>query len=380
MTRDTDDAHETNSIVESADIAACALKLPAPVRLGDAVYTTRDYVAFRLTDQDGIEGFSFGYSRGTPLAETLERIAGAIVGTVPAQREATRQRILAASPAVRPLLIRAISLADIALWDLAAKRAATSLSSLLGAARQRVPAMPVAGYFRDVRGDDAVIHEIKDLEARGFRQIKLMVGALDSPKALSFLRRALAELNPTTRIAVDAHYTMNGTGQAIRTARALEDIGVSLLEDPFIPTEWRKLRHLSRSTSIDLAAGEDVVDPAQYLDLLESVSVLRVDPTTCGGIRASLSGIESATARGIDVIPHVFTALAAQLAGAYPGISYVEHISEESGSDPIDRYFDKPIEFHSGEVIIDQRAGVGIHLEWAHLERDSTAVSRIVRQ
>ncbi|MEU1300679.1 mandelate racemase/muconate lactonizing enzyme family protein [Streptomyces shenzhenensis] len=360
-----------------AEIAVCSLELPAPVRLGDAFYPTRDYVAVRLVDDAGIEGFAFGYSRGTPLAATLESILRSVVATRVGARAGTVQRILSASPAVRPLLVRAASLADIALWDLAAKCAGAPLADLLGAARDRVPVMPVAGYFRDVRGDDAVIAEITDLERRGHRRIKLMVGAVGSPQALAFLGRARDTLAPETRLAVDAHYSFTTVPEAVRAARTLEDAGVDLLEDPFLPTEWRKLRELRREARIELAAGEDVVDPVQYLDLLESVSVLRVDPTTCGGIRAALSGIEAAGHRGVGVIPHVFTAIAAQLAGAFPAVTSVEHIPAASGSDPIDRYFDGELTIEAGEVIVDRRPGVGIHLDWERLRRDAVAVVRI---
>jgi L-alanine-DL-glutamate epimerase-like enolase superfamily enzyme len=366
-----------NHRVVLAEIAVCALELPAPVRLGDATYRTRDYVVVRLVDEVGLEGFAFGYSRGTPLAVTLELILRSVVGTRVGARAGTIRRTLSASPAVRPLLLRAASLADIALWDLTAKVAGAPLVELLGETRDRVPVMPVAGYFRDVRGDDAVIEEITELARRGHRQIKLMVGAVGSPRAIAFVRRAREALASEIRLAVDAHYSLTTVPEAIRTARMLEDSGVALLEDPFVPTEWRKLRELRRGSRIELAAGEDVVDPVQYLDLLESVSVLRVDPTTCGGIRAALSGIEAANHRGVDVIPHVFTAIAAQLGGAFPVVTSVEHISVASGSDPIDRYFDGELEIESGEVVVDRRPGVGIHLDWEHLRRDAGSVIRI---
>ncbi|MER8072097.1 enolase C-terminal domain-like protein [Streptomyces sp. NPDC094034] len=363
--------------VALAEIIGCSLTLPAPVRLGDAVYATRDYVALRLVDDTGAEGFAFGYTRGTPLAATLKSMLRLVAGTRVGDRQGTLQRILSASPAVRPLLVRAASLADIALWDLAAKRAGAPLGDLLGATRDRVPVMPVAGYFRDVRGDESVIEEVTELERCGHRQIKLMVGDLGSPKSIAFLSRARDALRPETRLAVDAHYSLATLPEAIRTARLLEDVGVAVLEDPFAPIEWRRLRELHRGTGIELAAGEDVVDPVQYLDLLESVSVLRVDPTTCGGIRAALSGIEAASLRGVDVIPHVFTAVATQLACAYPIVTSVEHISSASGSDPIDRYFDGEIEIEAGEAVVDRRPGVGIHLDWERLRRDAVSVVRI---
>lgn len=350
--------------VVSAQIGLCSLPLPHPVRLGTASYARRDYIVVRLTDDEGREGFSFGYTRNLSLVPMVEQVARAVIGTSPRNRTETIKTITSATPSVLGSLARSTSLVDIALWDLAAKQANRALAELLGVARREVPVMAVAGYFRQQRGDDAILEEVSELGKQGYSRIKLMLGALDSPDTFRLLERARDILDERTLLVVDAHYSFRDIEQALAAVRRLAAIGVSLLEDPFLPSDWRKMVPLSIPGGPGIAAGEDVADPSQFLDLLDIASVLRIDPTTCGGIRAAISGIEAAALRGIPVIPHVFTALAGQLAAAFPIVAAVEYIPPVSQSDPLDAFFSTPARIEKGQLLVDLSPGVGMGLNW----------------
>lgn len=350
--------------VVSAQIGLCSLPLPHPVRLGTASYARRDYIVVRLTDEEGREGFSFGYSRNLSLLPMVEQVAREVIGTSPRNRTETIKTITSATPSALGSLARSTSLVDIALWDLAAKQTNRALAELLGVARREVPVMAVAGYFRQQRGDDAILEEVTELGKQGYSRIKLMLGALDSSDTFRLLERARDVLDEQTLLVVDAHYSFRDIEQALAAVRKLAAIGVSLLEDPFLPTDWRKMAPLSIPGGPGIAAGEDVADPSQFLDLLDIASVLRVDPTTCGGIRAAISGIEAAALRGIPVIPHVFTALAGQLAAAFPIVTAVEYIPPISQSDPLDAFFSTPARIEKGQLLVDFSPGVGMGLDW----------------
>lgn len=362
-------------LVVAVDVALCALTLPHSVRLGTAKYSEREYVVVRVTDTEGRHGFAYGYTRGVPLLPMLEKASKVVIGTDPRNRVETVSAITSASPSVRSTMVRATSLIEIALWDLLGKQTSLSLSQMLGVARKHVPVLPVAGYFRDIRGDDSVVDELVKLEKDGFSQIKLMVGALDTPATLAFLKRSRDALSASTRLAVDAHYSLESVEVTRRTMRALADIGIWMLEDPFLPAEWRKLTSLSQAVGPGIAVGEDVSEPAQFVDLLEHAAILRVDPTTCGGIRAAISGIEAAAFRGVPVIPHVFTQLAAQLAGAFTTVTCVEHIPPTAQADPIDQFFERPLVIMDGQLAIDTAPGAGVSLNWDALQRHTTATA-----
>lgn len=363
--------------VATVDMMLCPLELPFPVRLGNAAYADREYVVVRITDTDGNEGFSFGYTRGIPLLPLVEHAARGIVNTEVRAREETLRRLLSTTPSVRSTLVRATSLLDIALWDVAGKHSGLALSGMLGVAQREVPVMAVAGYFRDQRGDDAVIAEILELERSGYARVKLMLGALGTPQTMAFLERARTVLADTTQLAVDAHYSFRTVNHAAQVTRSLADMGIWMLEDPFPPVEWRRLREIAAVEGIEIAVGEDVSDVSQFLDLVEHATILRVDPTTSGGIRAAMSVIEAAALRGRSVIPHVFTGLSAQLAAAYPNVTSVEYIPSATKSDPIDEFLLHPTHVTNGILVIDDAPGASTGLDWHRLRKHSTMQSTV---
>lgn len=370
-------ADTTERLVVAVDTSICALALPHSVRLGSALYAEREYAIVRVTDGAGRHGFAYGYTRGVPLLPMLEKMSQAVIGHDPRDRTTIVNAMTSAAPSARTTMVRATSLIEIALWDLFGKQTSLSLSQMLGVARKSVPVLPVAGYFRDMRGDDAIIDELVDLEARGCSQIKLMVGGLDASATLRFLKRSREALREDTRLVVDAHYSLQSLEAARRTMNALADIGIWLLEDPFLPADWRRMASLVRSDGPGIAVGEDVSEPAQFLDLLEHAAVLRVDPTTCGGIRGAISGIEAAGFRGVPVIPHVFTQLAGQLAAAYSTVMCVEYIPPTSQADPIDQFFSRPLAIAEGELTIDVTPGAGTSLDWTRLQQHSSATATV---
>ena len=59
------------------------------------------------------------------------------------------------------VLLRAISVVDIALWDLKGKRADLPLYKLLGASTDSVPAYASGGYYRDEKDLDGLREEME---------------------------------------------------------------------------------------------------------------------------------------------------------------------------------------------------------------------------
>jgi L-alanine-DL-glutamate epimerase-like enolase superfamily enzyme len=359
--------------VNAVDIARCALEMPHPVRLGAVEYRTRDYVLVRVRTDDGRCGFAYGYERGTPLVESLHATAPALLGTSPLQRKGTIDTLLRSNPPGRSSLIRAVSLLDIALWDLAAKEADLPLYQLLGGGRTEVPLLPVCGYFLDVVGEDGLHEQMVDLKARGFDHLKLIGGARTPSDTERFINGCRTAIGPDVALGVDVHYSFSSLDHAVQVGRVLDAANASFLEDPFLPYRWREIAKLSQRISTPLAAGEDVSHPFDFANLLESVSILRLDPTTCGGVTSVLTGLELATASGATVIPHVFPRLSAQLAGAYAQITRVEVILPETGADPIENEMTRPLHIDSGNIVLDDTPGHGIEFDWNEISQRAAA-------
>ncbi len=150
-----------------ARLDAYALRVPLerPLLLSNQTITTRDYVIVEARDDDGALGRAIGYSRGAPVETVVERmIAPVWAGAALDDYAALYRRTLRANSmqGSHGIFWRAVSLADCAVHDLLAIRAAVPLAEWLGGKVAPVPATlagcyPVASETPELdRRSDAV--------------------------------------------------------------------------------------------------------------------------------------------------------------------------------------------------------------------------------
>ena len=72
-------SNATRKVVE-VSVYECALPLPHPLSLGPITYASRDYVVLKLVTNDGFVGKAIGYSRYTPLFESLSALSQQLRG------------------------------------------------------------------------------------------------------------------------------------------------------------------------------------------------------------------------------------------------------------------------------------------------------------
>jgi len=355
--------------VERAELTICALPLRHPVQLGATTYREREVAVLRLRAADGAVGTALGYTRGTPLLSAFELLADDLVGLDPQRRAAELARIAATRLHGAPSLVRATSLLDVALHDLAAQACGVPLWQLLGGLRDRVPSLAVAGYFPERRSQQEIEQEVLELAARGHRAIKLVVAGADPIGDERFLARVRAALDPAVGLAIDLHGAYEDVWTAQRTIARLEAHGLLFVEDPLPVHARAATARLARRVRVPLAAGEDVAGVAELAELVRAVEVLRVDATTSGGLLAAAAAVELAAARGVAVVPHVWEHTHAQLAGAHRAIAYVERIPAASGADPLDLLGLAPLPLEDGDVVLPAEPGQGIALDEEALAR-----------
>jgi L-alanine-DL-glutamate epimerase-like enolase superfamily enzyme len=334
--------------IASVDVVVCAVPVTAPIRLGDVVIREREYAVLRLRTDEGIDGTALGYTRGQPVAEALERLAPSLVGHDALRRAEILESLEAP--------VRALSLVEIALWDVLARAAELPLWRLLGGARQHVPLLAVGGYFGDTE------EELRRLAAEGFRQLKVHLPADWSAESVARLRRAAEPAS----FAIDLHMGLRDLAEALETCRCLDDLGLAFLEDPFPPSRWRLTAELQSHLATPVAAGEDAA-PEELRALAETVTVLRVDATTSGGIDAIAAAAGIAHGRGAAVMTHAFPDLHGQIAGGLASIGLAEMIVDE-GANPVGRLLARRQRVEGGELVLDDEPGHGFPLDWDAVE------------
>lgn len=351
-------------------LAEVKVPLPKILRLGAVEIKTRDFVTVRIETDGHVHGDAMGYPRGTPLLEALSKVASGLIGRDPLLRREGLHAFEQANATSRPVYSRAMSLLDVALWDLCAKVADLPLYRLLGGLRSKAPVTAVAGYYMDTRSVDNIADEVSMRLDQGYSRVKVMLKGDDPVYDLSYVK-AVTRVAPG-RVAADAHWSWSSLTEAMRFCRAIDDAGLAFLEDPFAPQDGDLTTALQEQLGTPIAAGEDVVDLRSMRRLADGVSVLRVDATTCGGITGALGALQLASMGGSTVFPHVFAPLHLQLACAFPQVEGVEFIPPESGADPIDALLLRPIVVTDGWMAADEEPGAGLELDWHRVESRTT--------
>jgi L-alanine-DL-glutamate epimerase-like enolase superfamily enzyme len=353
--------------ITKVQIAECSIPLPYILRLGPVEIRTRDYVLFRVETDAGVFGEAVGYPRGTPLFDTLSSMGRRILGKDVRMRRQVMFNLEYSNVPARAGLTRALSLIDIALWDIAAKQAEQPLFQFLGGLRTAADVTVVAGYYVDQRGIADVVKEVNLLQDAGCKRVKIMLKGDDRDFDKKYAS-AVAEAMPG-RVAADAHWTWSTLTEAKRACLDIDELGLIFIEDPFAANNIRWTHQLRSELTTPIAAGEDVFGPGVVSDLVSGIDILRVDATTVGGITGVVEAIHIAAAAGKTVFPHVFAPLHVHLACAFPNVETVEWIAQERGADPLDRFLKNIPSIKHGQMSPSEEPGNGVSIDWSEVEK-----------
>ena len=251
---------------------------------------TRVLVEVALCDDDGV----VGRGEAAPLASYDGVSMEAVVAALEAYRP-----VLARRRSVRRLLDRcrevadvpqALAAIDIALWDLAGKRAGRPVSELLA----EQPAGSIA-VNASVASDDleTATRSAAAAVARGYSCVKLKVGLGDD---LERVRRVREAIGPTTSLRLDA----NGAWTVDRAAQLLDAmgaIGLELVEEPV--RGLADMQALRERVAVRIAIDESATQPGALTARVADAVCLKI--SRCGGIGGLLAAAALVRASGADV-------------------------------------------------------------------------------
>lgn len=295
-----------------AEIFVFRAPIDAPVRTSFGVMHDRPAVLLRVEDEDGLCGWGEAWCnfpscgaehRGRLLAETVLpsalsaswRDPGGLVGEV-----ARKLRILRLQADEPGPMDQALACLDIALWDLAARRAGVPLHALLGDAA--MTAMPA--YASGIN-HPGVAETVARTRQEGYRAFKVKIG-FGREQDEANIRAALGSLLPGERLAADANQAWT-LEQALEALPRLRRYPLLWVEEPLAcdrpAAEWAALAAAGRFT---LAAGENIRGEAAFDGAIAAASVRVVQPDVCkwGGLTGCLRVARAALAAGLHYCPH----------------------------------------------------------------------------
>lgn len=184
---------------------------------------------------------------------------------------------------------------DIALHDLAAKRAGLPLYRYLGLGEGGV----TSSYTVSLADPETMGERARSATEAGYDTLKVKLGASDGADRDRFdVVRAAA---PGATIRVDANEAWTPK-QAIRNAAWLADGDVEFLEQPVPAEDPEGLRQVYERAALPVAADESCEVASDVPGIADRADVTVVKLMKCGGIRPAIETIHTARAHGHEVM------------------------------------------------------------------------------
>ena len=190
----------------------------------------------------------------------------------------------------RAVLPHAVAAIDLALWDLAGRRAGSPVWHLLGA--QAAPQVEVNATIAAPDRSGAVAEAAMAREA-GFRALKLKVGTGDDAGRVAAVR---AFAGPQMQIRLDANGVWS-VEEAVAALRVLAPAGVELCEEPVHGLE--QTQALDAATDVPIAIDETTQQPGAFDRRVCDAVCLKI--ARGGGISGIIEQARHARAAGYEV-------------------------------------------------------------------------------
>ena len=346
-------------------------RIPLPVVLSDSMHGDMSHfelITARVHDSDGAEGVGYSFTPGTGGAGAYALIdrylAPVLIGQEADRIEALWQKMWWATHYAGRGggASFAISAIDMALWDLAAKKAGKPLWRLLGGFDPRVPCY--AGGIDLQFPLDKLMRQADNFQAHGFRAIKMKVGRDKLSEDIERVGKMREHLGADFPLMADANMRWTAD-QAIRAARSFQQFGLVWLEEPLIPDDIAGHARVVKEGGHPVATGENFHSLYDFKNFIAAGAVTFPEPdvTNCGGVTVFMKVAHLAEAFNLPVTSHGAHDITVQCLAAAPNRSYLE-----AHGFGLDRYIKEPLRIENGFAVAPERPGHGVEFDFSALE------------
>ncbi len=265
------------------------LELKTPFRLSRGTSSLRHNVIFEI-EQDGV----IGRGEAAPIPRYGESAASATAALEKMARQGDLDPRAFAEEGARLAIAgqRAAQAAlDMALHDLAARRAGLPVRELLGIGRRE---LPPTSWTIGIDPIPEAVAKVRDSAA--FSVLKLKMGSDGDMELLRAVRGATAR---PIRVDANEGWTIEGATGRLEELRSL---GVEFIEQPLPADRLAETRELRQRSPLPFVADESVHDAADVPKLVGAFDGINVKLAKCGGIAPALALIATARAHGLKVL------------------------------------------------------------------------------
>jgi L-alanine-DL-glutamate epimerase-like enolase superfamily enzyme len=351
-------------------IAECTvwpLRIPLkkPLLLASETITYAETLLIELRDAEGHSGWGEASAAPTMTGEVLAgmaEVARRYLGP------ALMREALPHAEAIGTRLARAIrgnmgakAATEMAVLDLAARRAGLPLSRFLGAPlRNGVPAIAMIGGADDF----SVLKAARAAQSQGFRHIKVKLGLRSDPLEDAALIRALrAALGPLAHLSGDANMAWNAAATTAFRA-ALPEGTLDYLEQPLADDDLAGLAVLARQAGCPICIDEGLHglrDIPAHRGLaagfgLKSIKLGGLLPTLAADALLRENGMRGTLACKIAE-SSVGAAAATHLAALLPDVAWGLSVTHGMLSEDVTEV---GVALRDGQVVVPAGPGIGV--------------------
>ena len=358
-------AAATPLTLRALTVRAVEVPLARPVRTASGAILTAPLVLCDLVTEQGVTGTSYVFAYQPvalkPLALLLDNLGVALRGqpVAPVPLEAAlQQRFRLLGP--QGLTGMAMAALDMAAWDAQARAAGLPLVRLLGGTPRPLPAYNSLG-MHDVAEVGELARESAEL---GFTAMKIKVGFPDMRTDLESVRAVRAAVGDRLALMADFNQSLD-VPEAIRRVRALDDEGLTWIEEPIRADDYDGHARIGRAVRTPLSIGENWWGPADMAkSLAAGASTFGMpDVMKIGGVTGWLRAAALGQAYGVPLSSHVFPEVSAHLLAVTPTAHWLEWLDFAR---PLLR---EPLSVVDGAVSAGERPGSGLDFDEAAVER-----------
>jgi len=251
---------------------------------------------------------------------------------------------------------------DLALWDLQARRAGTSVTGLLG---QRQDSAEVYGSGINLHYTlDELVAQVERWVEAGHQAVKIKVGKPDIREDAERVAAVRSVLGPGRRLMIDANQRWD-LPTTFRALDVLAEFGLEWLEEPIRADDLWAYRRLRKHSPVPIALGENLHTIYRFRDFIEAEAVDIIQPNVIrvGGITPFRRIVELARTHSIKVMPHLLPELSGQLALTLAEPTMVEDVEEASFEQLGILDGPSPVRFSNSRVTLADHAGLGFRFK-----------------
>jgi L-alanine-DL-glutamate epimerase-like enolase superfamily enzyme len=248
---------------------------------------------------------------------------------------------------------------DLALWDLAARRAGVGIVDHLG--RRHETAVVYGSGVNLHYPLDELVAQAERWVAAGFDAVKVKVGSSELSRDLERIAAVRGVIGPDRRLMIDANqrWTLE---QAERGIDELAAFDLAWIEEPLRADDLAAHVALRKRIEVPIALGENLHTRYRFAEFIDAgaVSIVQPNIVRVGGITPFREIAMLADERGVELAPHLLLELSAQLALTLPGEHLVESVEDASFEALGALASPSPVAVTGAEVRTTGQPGLGI--------------------